>query len=43
MQEEVKTIETKVQVRIAEPKVDIEPLVVVQVKTIETVVKETHV
>ncbi len=43
MEEEVKTIEIEVQLKIANPKVGIEPLVVVQVETIETIVEETNV
>jgi len=40
VEEEVKTTETKIQVKIIEPKVGIEPLVVVHVEITKTIVEE---
>jgi hypothetical protein len=41
--EEVRIVEINVHVKIAEPKVGIEPLVAIQVETIKTVVEEIDV
>jgi hypothetical protein len=43
MEEEVKTVEINVQVKTIELEVDIEPLVVIQVETMKTVVEEIDV
>ncbi len=40
MEEEVRTVKTKIQIRTAEPEVGLEPLVDVQVEITKTIVEE---